>query len=89
MRYSIMTPSVMAEHCYAECHLCCLSLMLSVRFKPLFAEYLYAECRGAVYSARHCICCYLLEFNSNTKFSKDAITSASHHYSWLINKHRF
>jgi hypothetical protein len=35
MRYRIMTPSVMAEHCYAECHFCCLSLMLSVRFKPL------------------------------------------------------
>ncbi len=30
-----MTLSIIAEHCYAKCHLCWLSLMLSVTFKPL------------------------------------------------------
>ncbi len=30
-----MTLSTMAEHCNAECHLCCLSLMLSVTYKLL------------------------------------------------------
>jgi hypothetical protein len=26
---------MLAEHCYTECHLCCLSLKLSVTNKPL------------------------------------------------------
>jgi len=30
-----MTLSTMAERCYAECHLCLLSLMLSVTYKPI------------------------------------------------------
>jgi hypothetical protein len=29
-----MTHSVMAEHCYADCRLCILSLMLSVTYEP-------------------------------------------------------
>ncbi len=29
-----MALTKMAERCYAECHLCWLSLMLSVTFKP-------------------------------------------------------
>ncbi len=35
MTLSIVTLSTMAEHCYAECRLCWLSLMLSVTYKPL------------------------------------------------------
>jgi hypothetical protein len=33
--HAIMTLSTMSEHFYAECHLCWLSLMLSVAYKPL------------------------------------------------------
>jgi hypothetical protein len=38
----------MAEQWYTECHLCGLSLMLSVTYKPLpYAECRYTECRYA------------------------------------------
>jgi len=35
MTLSIMTLSIISEHCSAECRLCWLSLMLSVTYKPL------------------------------------------------------
>ncbi len=34
MKLRIMTLSIKAEDCYAECHLCLVSLMLSVTYKP-------------------------------------------------------
>jgi hypothetical protein len=30
----------MAEHCYAECHLCILSLMLSVTYKLMLSVFM-------------------------------------------------
>ncbi len=42
---SIMTLSITAEHCYAECRLCWVSLMLSATCKHSCAECCYAECR--------------------------------------------
>jgi hypothetical protein len=33
MTLSIMTFSIMAEHCYAQCHLCRLLHMLTVTYK--------------------------------------------------------
>jgi hypothetical protein len=42
----------MADHCYAECHLCYKSLMLGVTYKSFmlccYAECRYAECGGAI-----------------------------------------
>ncbi len=37
----------MADGCYAECHLCQVSLMLSVANQAFYAECLYAECQYA------------------------------------------
>jgi hypothetical protein len=34
MTLRIVTLTIMAEHCNAECHLCCVSLMLSVTYMP-------------------------------------------------------
>jgi hypothetical protein len=34
VKLSIVTLSIMAEHCYVECHLCWLSLILSVTHEP-------------------------------------------------------
>jgi hypothetical protein len=36
----MMALSIMAEHCYAECHLWRLSLMLSVTNKPLMLSFI-------------------------------------------------
>jgi hypothetical protein len=42
----------MADHCYAECRLCWLSLMLNVT---------YAECHIAFYADCHCAECHYVE----------------------------
>jgi hypothetical protein len=43
-----MTLMIVADGCYAECHLCKVLLMLSVANRAFYAECLYAECRDAV-----------------------------------------
>ena len=63
----------MADGCYAECHLCQVSLMFSVANQAFYAECLYAECRyaeclhaechGAVFLHRKRQ--YLLSFRGN------------------------
>jgi hypothetical protein len=51
MRLSIMALNIMAKHCYAECYLCWVSVMLSVtyavchlRWGSLMLSVTYAEC---------------------------------------------
>jgi hypothetical protein len=46
-----MTFSIMADHCYAECHLGWLSLMLGATYKPFLyahAEFRYTERSGGL-----------------------------------------
>jgi hypothetical protein len=45
----------MADVCYAEGHLCQLSLMLSVANQAFYTECLYAECRYAECHYAECI----------------------------------
>ncbi len=49
-----MTPSIMAEHCHTECHLCSLSLMLAVTYAECHIKAPYAECCYAEYHYAEC-----------------------------------
>ncbi len=51
-----MTLSITAEHCYAERHLCWLSLMLTVTYVDCHTKAPYAECHYA--ECRYAACCY-------------------------------
>jgi hypothetical protein len=58
----------MAEHCYVECRLCRLSIMLKVTYKFPYAECLYAERRGALSNAVFSFTNYSNERVASPKF---------------------
>jgi hypothetical protein len=61
----------MAEHGYAECHVCWLSLMLSVtHILALYAECHYAECR---YAECHYVECRYAEYRGTLRHQKTAL----------------
>jgi hypothetical protein len=51
---SIMKFSTIAEHCYAECHLCRLSFMLTVPYADCHIKAPYAECHYAEWCYAEC-----------------------------------
>jgi hypothetical protein len=67
---------------YAECHLCRVSLMLSVTHKPFYAECHYVECRyaerhGAVYLAGFGINSSNIFIKKNTFSNNDLLQRVS------------